>query len=1008
MKRKYTHKSAFHLFHFSKTIQNKYFYAEFNRGNMNLQNIKKLLSTLILVLVTASAALAGNVSGIVVDDTDSSAMINATLRILTRRDSAYVAGGMSDNDGRFSFSGLKAGKYLVEASYLGYQTLRKGFVRRTDADKVRLDTLRLYSSSIRLKETEVVGVKTEVRVAQDTVEYNAGSYKTQPTAVVEDLLKRLPGVEVSSDGKITAQGKEVTKILVDGKEFFSDDSKVASKNIPASIVDKLQVIDRKSDLARLTGVDDGEDETVINLTVKKGMKQGWFGNANAGYGTDDRYSGNFMVNRFVNDNQISILGNANNINEIGFSGPGDRFRRFGGMNGINNAQSLGLNFNVGNDDKFRAGGDLMYSHTNQHTTKKTNKQYLFADSTSYENSASNSYDRNHNIRGDFRLKWEADSFNTLEFRPSFNLSFNDSESSDSARVNAGDAVQTLVNRSRNDVTSNGTSYEFGGELVYNHRLRSNPARSFSVQGTYRYSNTQEDETTYAVNQFFQVAGEDETRDQQTDNHKWTSRVGTRLTWTEPLGDVRKGRALTFAYRMNYYFNNADKLVYDINSTYNVSRAMKMTEQTYGVLTNPVAALAIAESTGSLTPTLNEEQSNRFRNDQFDQSLRIGFQQNSRTLRFNAGLSVNPTMMRSEDLINTARNIPERWVWNFAPFMRLRYSFTKTHSLALDYRGSTQSPTMAQLQPVADLSDPLRVVVGNPNLVPAFQHRLNARYNNFNQESQRSIMAFAGFSTTRNSIVSKTTYDNETGRQTTTYDNVNGVWSADGMMMFTSPLRNKNWQFANNVFFRYNHAVGYNNGELNKSGSLFLAETPSIAYRTDLIDVELRPYYNIQMTRNSLQASNNRNVHSYGATFNANYTTPFSVVLSTDLTYGNASGYSAGYDSKQWLWNASIAYEFLRNKAATLTLRAYDLLHQRKSISRNVSANYIEDVDMNTVTRYFMLSFAYRFQIFGKGTSEKDIKQPDYDGFGPRPPMDNNNRRRSGFRPMGPPPGGGPR
>ena len=420
-------------------------------------------------LLSAAGCLAGNVKGTVADATDKSPLVNATVRILQQRDSAYVAGGMTDAQGNFTLN-VSNGNYIVEASYLGYRTATRNVTagRRT----VSADTIAMQPNTIVLKEAEVVGVKTDVKVMQDTVEYNAGSFKTQPNAVVEDLLKRLPGVEVDSEGKITAQGKEVSKILVDGKEFFSDDAKVASKNIPVDIVDKLQVIDRKSDLARLTGVDDGEEETVINLTVKKGMKQGWFGNVTAGYGTDSRYAGNFMVNRFVNDNQFSILGNVNNTNDPAFTSPGmGRFSRFGGSNGINSTQSLGINFNVGNEEIFRVGGDVMYSHSDQKTETKYNKQYLFTDSTSYEDSESRSRDRNHSINGHFRMKWEADSSNTIDFRPNFTVSFNDSEKTDFSTLRAGDRNLTLVNRSDNNASGDGTSYDLSGELVYNYKFK---------------------------------------------------------------------------------------------------------------------------------------------------------------------------------------------------------------------------------------------------------------------------------------------------------------------------------------------------------------------------------------------------------------------------------------------------------------------------------------------------------------------------------------------------------
>lgn len=967
--------------------------------------MKKRILTLSLFLITIiSSITAADIRGTLIDKSDQSPLISATVQLLSAGDNSVLSGTVSDSNGRFRLSGVARGKYVARITYVGYES--KSIPVSVGSETVDMGKIALKENTVVLRETEVTAVRAEVKVMQDTVEYNADSYKTQPNAVVEDLLKRLPGVEVGSDGKITAQGKEVTKILVDGKEFFSDDAKVASRNIPVDMVDKLQVIDRKSDLARLTGVDDGEDETVINLTVKKGMKQGWFGNATVGYGTNGRYSGNMMVNRFVNDNQFSIVADANNINEMSFSMPGSgRFNRFGGTDGINDAQNIGFNFNVGNEETFRAGGDVMVSHSRQKTTQSSNRQYFFTDSTSYEDAWSKALDRTHNVTGNFRLQWKVDSLNTLDFRPSFMVSVNKSSKVSNTEVTAGDEDLTKVNTSQNTLTSSGTSYDIGGELVYNHKFRSHPGRSFSTQVTYKYSNTKEDETTYSVNRYLLHPEQDEVRDQMTDNHKWTSRAGARLTWTEPLGNVKNARFLTFSYRMNYYFNNADKLVYDINRDYDPTRALQILEAEYGIVTNHIVAKSFAEENG----VLDEEQSNRFRNDQFTQQVRIGFKQNRKKYRLNVGFSVDPTMMRSKNLINSEKDIPERWVWNYSPYLRFRYTVSKTNSLAIDYRGRSSSPSMTQLQPVPDLSNPSRIVVGNPNLVPSFNHRISVRYNNFNQQKQSSIMAFGNINVTQNSIVSKTTYDSSTGKQTTTYDNVNGVWNADGMMMYTSPIGNRGWRWTNNVFARYSRAVGYNNGEENRSGTLMLSETPSIAFRTDIVDVELRPYYNFQQTRNSLQSTNS-DIHTYGGSFNANYYTPFGLSIGSDITYSASNGYADGYDNNQWLWNASLSYEFLKNKSATISVKAYDLLQQKKNVSRNITANYIEDREFNTITRYFMLSFSYRFQRLGKGTTEKDI---NYDGFGPdgnRPPDMPKGDSKSGDqnrRPMGPPPGGRP-
>lgn len=923
--------------------------------------------------------MAGDVRGVLVDRMDGSPLISATLRLLNAKDSSMVKGAMSDVDGRFRITGIGRGRYLLESSYVGYQTTLTPVNLKTSDASVRLDTIRMAGNSVVLKEAEVVGIKAEVKVMQDTVEYNADSYKTQPNAVVQDILKRLPGVEVDSEGKITAQGKEITKILVDGKEFFSDDAQVASKNIPASMVDKLQVIDRKSDLARLTGVDDGEEETVINLTIKKDMKKGWFGNVTAGYGTDGRYSGNFMVNRFVNDNQISILGGANNTNELAFSMPGSgRFRRFGGVNGVNTSQSVGVNFNVGNEETFRVGGDLMYSHSDQRTDTKSNKQYLFADSTSFENSLSRTRDQSHNVTGNFRLRWEMDSANTFDFRPSFLFSYNQSDSYSESELLAGDASRSLVNTTQNTLKSDGTTYDVGGELVYNYKFRRRPGRSFSTQVSYKFSNTVEDETTYSVNKFFLVPDEDEIRDQMVDYHQWSNRVGARLTWTEPLGDIKKARFLTFAYRMNYVFNNSDKLVYNIDRAYSTEKAMQMLESDYGILTNPMVANAMAYDSG----VFDEDLSNRFRNDQFTQSLRLGFRQNREDYRLDGGVSVEPTMMSSENLLNSAKSIPENWVWNFAPFLRFRYKFSKTESLALDYRGRSKSPTMTQLQPVPDYSDPLRVVQGNPELLPSFTHRFNVRYNNFNKERQSSIMTFVSADLTQNSIVTNTQFDKNTGGRTITYDNVNGDWTLSGMLMYNSPVGHKGWRVSNHTFLRYARTVGYNNGLLNKSGNLMVSQTPGVAFRTDIFDVELRPYYTLQHTSNSVQ-QDNRLVHSYGSRFNAGYYAPFGLSISTDVSYGNSIGYSDGFDNEQWLWNAAVSYSFLKGKSATISLKAYDILREKQNISRAVTANYIEDREFNTVTRYFMLSLTYKFAKMGDNTEPPAM---DYGGhhIGPGP------------------------
>ncbi|MDE6417922.1 MAG: carboxypeptidase-like regulatory domain-containing protein, partial [Duncaniella sp.] len=338
--------------------------------------IRRLTFPLLLLVLGTSMAAAANITGVIKDAATGETLPEASVRLLALPDSSFVKGVTSNANGRFSLQGVNAGKYVAVFSYIGYADLHKDVT--VGSSNVRLGAIEMREASEMLKEVVVTATKTPIKVMEDTVEYNADSYHTQPNAVVEDLLKRLPGVEVGTDGSITANGKTVTKFLVEGKEFFSDDPKVASKNLPANMVDKLQVVDRKSDMARLTGVDDGEDETVINLTFKKDMNQGWFGTVEGGYGTDHRYMGSFNVNRFWDGNQITLLGNFNNTNQLGFTDSnGNRFRRFGGNNGITESRALGLNFNVGNKEIIRVGGDIMWSNTDALTLKRQSRENLF-------------------------------------------------------------------------------------------------------------------------------------------------------------------------------------------------------------------------------------------------------------------------------------------------------------------------------------------------------------------------------------------------------------------------------------------------------------------------------------------------------------------------------------------------------------------------------------------------------------------------------------------------------
>lgn len=908
---------------------------------------------LLFILTSTGIASAVNVSGKICDTDTKEPLLEASLRIITAKDSTFVAGATTDIDGKFNISGINPGNYLLTVTYVGYSDYIKPIT--VSKSNLRLGTIFVKESAHLLGEVTVVAVKTPIKVMEDTVEYNADSYHTQPNAVVEDLLKRLPGVDVDSDGSITANGKTVSKILIDGKEFFSDDPKVASKNLPANMIEKLQVVDRKSDMARLTGIDDGDDETVINLTFKKGMNNGWFGTAEGGYGTDDRYMGSFNLNRFWNGNQITLLGNFNNTNSLGFTDSnGNRFRRFGGNNGITESRSLGLNFNIGKEEIIRVGGDILWSNTDKRTDQRQSREYLFEDHSTYSNILKSTRDRGNNLRGDFRVLWKPDSFNTLEFRPNFSVNFNKSNSSEETSYFNSNREQVSYNNVRGN--SKGNSYEAGGRLIYSHNFSKHRGRSFSLSGQYSFSNVVEKSTS--LSDFIRYIEEEDPENNQdtsdilnqfTNNHTWSNSVMGQFTWTEPLGNVKNGNFLTFSYRMNYRWNNADKLVYNIPDDY-----------AYDVMP-PL----VDDGTGQLvTESPDPEYSNRYRNNYFNQNIRLGYKKTTSKTNFELGLSLVPQMSKSIYLDNSDKNI-SRWVWNYSPFLRYRYKISQRSSLQIAYRGRSSQPSMQQLQPVLDISDPMNKIQGNPNLDPSFSHNVDVRWQDFNLDSQRSLMLMGFFTFNQNSIISRSTIY-EDGSRLTEYLNVNGVWNGRIMNMFSMPLRNKKWSVSNNVFINAQRNVGYNNGMRNTSLSFNITESPAITYRPDNFEIELRPRYSLQTTHNSLQTRSNQIVHNYGGMFNGTYYTSWGLTIQTDLNFTATSGYASGYDTRTWRWNATLSQQVLKNKALTIAIKAYDILNQQNSIRRNVTANYIDDTEYNTLGRYFMLTVSYRFNTFGKG------------------------------------------
>lgn len=927
----------------------------------------KCLLMLLMILFSpmAFAQQSGvNVTGSVVEQGSDTPIEQATVRLLNVKDSAMVRGVVSARNGSFTLKNVKKGSYLLHITFIGYDPLYQPLQITGKKNPVNVGKLELSDGAIELGEAVVIGKAPEITVRNDTVEYNADSYKVTEGSVLEDLLKKMPGVEVDSEGKITVNGKEVKKVMVDGKEFFSDDPKVASKNLPAKMIDKLQVLDKKSDMAQMTGFDDGEEETVINLTVKPGMKQGWFGNAYGGYGSKDRYEGNAMVNRFVNNDQITFMGGANNTNNMGFSdlastmfsgmgGGGGRRGGFGAGSGITSSGNAGLNFSKEfKPDKLTLGGNTRYSHSDNDARSKSDRQNILpGDSSSYDNSEAMSRTKSDNFGVDFRLEWKPDTMTQLIFRPSFSLShsMNDNFSDATTLDNERDTVNT--NKSSNYSESNG--YNLNASIDFSRKLNNKGcvfSATLSGGNSDSYSDGMNRSDIVYFNQTDALKNSIIDQRSRYDNKGFNYRA--YVSWVEPIGH---NNFIQATYSISQRKQEALKNVYnqDADGIYNV---------------------------------LDSAYSQSYRNNFISQRASLSFKSQRAKFNYTIGLNLDPSYSSSENFVgDTTLSKITRKVVNLSPMAQFNYMFDKRTNLRIMYNGRTSQPSMTQLQPVADISDPTNITIGNPDLNPRYTNNVFIRFQQFTPEKQRAFMIMANGSYIINDIVSYTSYNQETGVKTTTYKNVNGNYSGNVRMMLNTPLKNKKFSINSMTMASFANSNGYINEEKNTNRNLILSERGGIDFRSSYLDLGVNGNIRYNATSNSLQKENNQNTFNYGA---GGYTTiylPLNFKIESDVNWSTNSGYGDGFKQNEVLWNASASKSFLKNNQGTLRFKIYDILQQRSNISRSVTASYIQDSEYNTLGSYFMVHFIYRFSIFKGGATTSDVKTPGRGGRG-RGPM----------------------
>ena len=959
--------------------------------------MKKWVLGLLLVALGVIPAFAQSgggkviVSGRVLDGVDKSPVIQAGVQILSVKDSVVVAGNVTDLDGKFSLS-ARPGNYLLKISYIGYKTDFRNLVLDRNRLRTNVGEIPLEVDAVMLDEAVVVAEAPEVIAKADTLVYNSSAYRVPEGSALEELVKKLPGAEVDESGKITINGKEITKIMIDGKEFFADDPNIAMKNLPVNIIDKVRAYDKQSDMARMTGIDDGEEETVLDLSVKPELNKGWIGNVDLAAGTEDRYSGKFMLNRFVESNQFTVIGSANNVNDNGFPGGGGGFR-WGGQNGLNAVKMGGFNFSVENE-KLEAGGSVNYNYRDADVRSKQNSEtFVSSQTSSFKNALDASRNKTTNLIGDFRLEWRPDTITWLMFRPrvtygktdngssSSSFTFNEDPELSTDELVEADDITSLVSKEKiiNTIVRNtlnrSDNINARGMLLFNRRL-GKAGRNVTMRARYTYTNNDSEQLSASQTDYYQTAEEalasgavSEILNRYITTPTKTSDYSVRLSYSEP---IFKGGFLQFSYDFQYRNSTTDNSTYDMPVDWEVGQGF-------------IPGQAVFNTDLSKSAEYN------YYNHQAEVQLRWIRQK----MRFNVGASFQPQRSTLSYTMGDYSVDTVRTVFNFTPTLDFRYNFSKTSQLRVNYRGRSSQPSMTDLLPITDDTDPLNVKLGNPGLKPEFTNTLRVFYNTFNTEKQRGMMTHFSFQNVMNDISNRRTYDETTGGYRTMPENINGNWNLFGVLGTNTALKNKKYTINTFTMARYNNIVSYMSAgetladtDKNKTRQLVMSERLRGTYRNDWWEISLNGSLTYNHSRNSFQEQSNMDTYqfSYGASTNVRL--PWNMSIATDISQNSRRGYTdASMNRNELLWNAQISQDFLKGNAATVSVQFYDILRQQSNISRAITAAMRQDTEYNAIYSYCMVHFIYRLNLFG--------------GKGNRPPMGSGGFGPGGHRGPGP-------
>ena len=927
--------------------------------------IQKLLLAGILFFATANTfaqpAINGSIKGQLRDTTEHQVLKRATTSVL-HTDSTLATQALSGDDGNFIISNIPPANYILKIAFNGYETRFTNFT--IDSSDAALNAGIIYMAP-QAHELEAIIIQTPpIIIKKDTVEFNAGMFATKPNATAEDLLKKLPGVEVDKTGNIKAQGETVQRVLVNGKRFFGDDPRMATQNLPGDVIDKIQVFDDQSDQSAFTGFDDGNRVKTVNIITKK--NSGTFGKFIAGAGNKSLYDIATNFNIFNGNQQISFIGQLNNTNKqnftaqdiLGSSGGGGRAGgsgrggrgggNFGGggrgnlgggsqllqslntgnNNGIITTAAAGLNYRDQWGKNTNVYGSYFYNNLLTSKDQKTLTENLIPNDTSnFNNEDQSSLRRVINQRINFNFETQLDSSNSLIIRP--NISYQKTNNSSQSTTTTTQGKSELLNKSNATTENHNEGYNGNIDMLFRHRFQK-AGRTFSLDVNGSGNTNNGNGNNLSLTDFFNNGVDSAHAINQHYISKTKGQgVSTTVAYTEPIG---KNSQLELDYNYNYNKNNADRLTYDFDS--------------------------VSQKFSSIDSLLTNQYENTY------SSNRVTLNYRTRTSNLNLSFG-NGVQFGSLTSINNTKNLTlTQHYTNMYPTANLRYSFSRTSSLRFNYSGRTSQPGVEQLQPVIDNSDPLNVQIGNPDLKQSFTHSFRLLYNSFDNVHFRNIFATVNASFFQNQI--STNLTSKAGIDTIRYTNLNGAYNISAFFNYGFQLKKpkSNLNFTTN--FTNTKNVSITNNEFNVNQNYTFGET--VKFATNLkqnfdMNFSATPTYNI--VRYSVQPTQNQNYFSQVLSTEATYYTKSGWLLNADFDFTAYSGRSSGYNTSVPLLNAAIAKQFLKNKAAELRFSVFDLLNQNVSITRSASENYIQDVQTKVLTRYFLLTFTYNLKNFNK-------------------------------------------